>query len=347
MAQRYSVIVFGCQFNKADGEKIGRLLERKGYKLSPAPEQADLVVVLVCSVRQSAVNRVYSLISRIKKQKLKKQNIILTWCILGADKKIFLNMGVEIKDFKVLEKIPPATGLITIGQGCNNFCSYCVVPYTRGREKYRSPELIIKEVRHLLKQGIKEITLVAQNVNSYKFKIQNSKFKSASQKSKLHKEEYGFVDLLKQVTALRGDFKVKFLTNHPKDFSDELIKEMAQNPKVVKYAHLPFQAGDNQILAKMNRGYTRQDYLRLAAKIKKAMPNVVITTDVIVGFPGETKKAFQNTVAVFKKIGFRQAFVAKYSPREGTFAYKLKDNVPLAEKKRREQLLLDLIKRHN
>jgi len=327
---KYYIQTYGCQFNKADAERIGQLLTKKGYKQSPTLQEADLAVILMCSVRQSAVNKVYSLISNLKSQianlnfkskNFKEPKIILTGCILKDDKKRFEDLGVEIKKFKDIEKFPPITGLITIGKGCNNFCSYCVVPYTRGREKYRSQAVIIKEAKHLIKNEIKEITLVAQNVNSYP----------------------NFVGLLQKITALPGDFKVKFLTNHPKDFSNELIKEMTKNPKIIKYVHLPFQAGDNAILKKMNRHYTRQDYLKLIAKIKKAMPGVVITTDIIVGFPGETKQQFTKTLEVMKKVGFKQAFVAKYSPRPGTAAYKLKDNVPFEEKKRREQILLKLV----
>ena len=339
---KYHILVFGCQFNKADAEKISQLLLKKGYSQSPTPDGADLVIVLVCSVRQKSVDKV---VNKIKNLKLKMKNrnpklkIIATGCVLDSDKKMFEKLDVEIRKFQDIEKFPPArnasqrtgsrsdaggplTGLITIGKGCNNFCSYCVVPYTRGREKYRSQTAIAKEAAGLIKKGVKEITLIAQNVNSYP----------------------NFVGLLQKITALNGDFKVKFLTNHPKDFSDKLIAEMAKNPKIIKYVHLPFQTGDNAILKKMNRKYTRQDYLKLIAKIKKAMPAVVITTDIIVGFPGETEKQFQRTVEVMKKVNFKQAFIAKYSPRSGTAAFRLKDTVPLIEKQNREQILLGLIK---
>jgi len=313
---KYHIAIFGCQFNKADGERISQLLKKKGYKLSPIIKGADLVVILMCSVRQKSVDKVKNQIIRLRNKK-----IILTGCVLESDKKMFEKMGVEIKKFADLEKFPPVSGLITIGKGCNNFCSYCVVPYTRGREKYRSQAVIIKEAKILIKNKVKEITLVAQNVNSYP----------------------KFTGLLQKITNLPGEFEVKFLTNHPKDFSDKLIAEMAKNPKIIKYVHLPFQAGDNAILKKMNRHYTRQDYLKLIAKIKKKMPEVVITTDIIVGFPGETKQQFTKTLEVMKKVGFKQAFVAKYSPRAGTAAFHLKDNVPMEEKKRREQILLNLI----
>ena len=328
---KYHIAIFGCQFNKADGERISQLLKKKGYKLSPIKKGADLVVILMCSVRQKSVDKTINLINKIKilqktcdSRKIEvKPKIIVTGCVLNSDKPLLKKMGVEIKKFADLEKFPPVSGLIIIGKGCNNFCSYCVVPYTRGREKYRPQQTIIKEAKRLIKNGNREITLVAQNVNSYP----------------------NFVGLLQKITKLPSDFKVKFLTNHPKDFSDELIEEMAKNPKIIKYVHLPFQAGDNAILKKMNRHYTRQDYLKLIAKIKKAMPEVVITTDIIVGFPGETKQQFAKTAEVMKKVHFKQAFIAKYSPRAGTAAFHLKDDVPMEEKKRREQILLNLVRK--
>lgn len=327
---KYHILVFGCQFNKSDAEKISQLLEKKGYKQSPTAIGADLVIILACSVRQKSVDKIKNLITRLRSasyggRRNQKAKIILTGCILKDDKKQFEQMGVEIKKFKDIERFPPISGLITIGKGCNNFCSYCVVPYTRGREKYRPQTAIIREAKHLIKNGVKEITLVAQNVNSYP----------------------NFVSLLQKITKLPGDFKVKFLTNHPKDFSEALIDEMAKNPKIIKYVHLPFQAGDNAILKKMNRHYTRADYLKLIAKIKKAMPEVVITTDIIVGFPGETKAQFAKTIEVIKKVGFKQAFIAKYSSRPGTAAYKLKDDMSMTEKAQREQILRKLLPENN
>ncbi|MEK7482634.1 MAG: tRNA (adenosine(37)-N6)-dimethylallyltransferase MiaA [Patescibacteria group bacterium] len=317
---KYYIVAFGCQFNKADAERISQLFQKKGYKQSPVLSKADLVVILMCSVRQKSVDRIKNYVLNIKNIN-KKAKIILTGCVLDADKKSFEKMGVEIKKFKDLEKFPPLSGLITIGEGCDNFCAYCVVPYTRGREKYRESKAIIKETKGLIKNGVKEITLVAQNVNSYP----------------------NFTGLLQEITALPGDFKVKFLTNHPKDFSDELIAEMAKNNKIIKYVHLPFQSGDNEILRKMNRHYTRADYLKLIAKIRKAMPEVVITTDIIVGFPDETKKQFDKTIEVMKKAHFKQAYIAKYSPRAGTAAYHMADTVPAEEKARREQMLRKVI----
>ncbi len=276
-----------------------------------------MVIINACSVREKPITKIQNLIARLPNKK-----IILTGCVLKKDKQIFSKLGVEIKKFKEIEKIKPVTGLVPIMRGCNNFCSYCAVPYTRGREKYRSEKAIITEVKHLIKKGTKEITLLGQNVNSYP----------------------NFTKLLQKITALPGDFLITFITNHPKDFKDKLIAEMASNPKIKKYVHLPFQAGDNAILKKMNRHYTRTQYLKLVAKIKKAMPNVEITTDVIVGFPSETKKQFEKTLEVIKKVGFRQVFIGKYSPRSGTLSSKMPDNIPLTEKKLREQAILKLIR---
>ncbi len=325
--QEYFIRAFGCQFNKADAEKMAKVLEKKGYELSPSLCGADLVIILMCSVRQKSVEKVKSLVADIKKT---NKQVVLKGCILPTDKKMFEKMGVKFS-FKGLtitriEKEKPTTGLIEIGQGCNNFCSYCVVPYTRGREKYRSPLEIIKEAKYLLKNGIKDLTLIAQNVNSYKH------------------GKTDFKGLLEMVNNLKGNFKIKFLTNHPKDMTSELIEMIAKLEKVKKEIHLPLQSGSTKILRKMNRKYTKQDYLKLIQKIRKVMPQTRLTTDVIVGFPGETKKDFQDTLDVIKKTHFKQAFVSKYSPRVGTAAFKLKDNVPLEEKKKREQTLLKLIK---
>ncbi|MCG2689777.1 MiaB/RimO family radical SAM methylthiotransferase [Candidatus Parcubacteria bacterium] len=326
---KYFIKTFGCKFNKADAEKIAKVLEKKGYKLSPTLYGADLVIILMCSVRQKSVEKVKSQVADLKKI---KRRVILKGCILPSDKKMFEGLGVRFS-FKGLsqsqiEKEKPKTGLVQIGQGCDNFCSYCVVPYTRGREKYRSPLEIIKEVKYLLKNGVKDITLIAQNVNSYKY----GKAKPID-----------FKGLLEMVNNLKGNFRVGFLTNHPKDMTDELIKTIARLDKVKKEIHLPLQSGSSKILKRMNRHYTKQGYLKLIQKIRKEMPQVRLTTDIIVGFPGETKKDFEDTIDVIKKAHFKQAFIAKYSPREGTASFKLKDNVPLEEKKRREQTLLKIL----
>jgi tRNA-2-methylthio-N6-dimethylallyladenosine synthase len=217
------------------------------------------------------------------------------------------------------------SAFVPIMTGCNNFCSYCAVPFTRGREKSRPAKKIINEVRVLVKNGYKEITLIGQNVNSYKDKKIN------------------FTKLLKTINALSGEFRLSFLTSHPKDMSDKLIATMAECEKLKKELHLPIQSGDNTILRKMNRHYTVAHYKKLIKKIRKQIPGIKISTDIIVGFPGETKKQFQNTVKLAKTINFDKAYIAKYSPRPGTAAARLKDDIPAAEKTRRWRMLDTLI----
>lgn len=309
--------------NKSNSERIAAVLEKTGHKKASRAEGAGLVVINMCSVRQKPVDKTKNQISRLchNSDGQTKPKIILTGCILEADRKRFKEMDVEIKTFKNLRKIKPRTEYVPIMKGCNNFCSYCVVPYTKGPERYRAQKEIIYEVQHLIKRGVKEITLLGQNVNSYP----------------------DFVKLLQEITAQQGDFKIKFITNHPKDFSDELINEIAKNNKIAKHIHLPVQAGNNKILKKMRRNYTRGRYLALIKKIKKQIPGIKLTTDVIVGFPEETKKQFQQTVDLLKQVKFATTYIAKYSPREGTAAYKLKDSVPWEEKKRREQILRKLV----
>ncbi len=222
--------------------------------------------------------------------------------------------------------------------GCNNFCSYCVVPHTRGREKSRPAKEIICEVKNLVKRGYKEIVLLGQNVNSYNSQIpitngqSNPKFKIKN-----------FPKIIRMVNDISGDFQIKFLTSHPKDMSDELIETIAECKKVSREIHLPIQSGDNTILKKMNRGYTVNHYKSLIKKIRKAIPKAKISTDVIVGFPGETKKQFENTVKLLKEIKFSKAYINKYSPRFGTAASKLKDNVPIQEKKIRWNIINKIV----
>jgi tRNA-2-methylthio-N6-dimethylallyladenosine synthase len=258
------------------------------------------------------------------------------------------NSKSQINNCKYLEITPKHTSnfsaFVPIGNGCDNFCSYCVVPYARGREVYRPAEEIINEVKSLIKKRYKEITLIAQNVNSYKSKKQKNK-KTKKQK----KENIDFADLLRLVNDISGEFWIRFATSHPKDMSDKLIKTVAECEKVCKHIHLPVQAGSDNVLRKMNRRYTRGKYIKLINKIKAItkfqIPNskfqipVSITTDIIVGFPGETKKDFEDTKKLFKKVKYDMAYIARYSPRPGTAAYKLMDNVSKDEKKRRDEEL--------
>jgi len=211
--------------------------------------------------------------------------------------------------------------------GCNNFCAYCVVPYTRGREICRSPEEIISEIKNLVKKEVKEIWLLGQNVNSYNY------------------NKTSFADLLKMINNIEGNFWIRFTSPHPKDFSDKLIKTMAECRKYKHYLNLPVQSGDDEILRKMKRGYTIKEYKNLARKIRKRLPDIALSTDIIVGFPRETKKQFNNTKKLLEEIKYDMAYIAQYSPRPGTLAEKMQDNVSKLEKKRREKILTEIIKK--
>lgn len=316
----YHIITFGCQANVADSERIAAKLEKHGYKKIDSPEKANLVVINTCSVRQSAINRVYG-----KLNKLKNKKIILAGCVIESDKK---KMADKIWQFWRPDEYfnckpiyeSKTRAYVPIMTGCNNFCSYCVVPYTRGREKSRPEREIILEIKKLIKNKYKEIWLIGQNANSYP----------------------NFNNLLKTINNLPGRFTLHFMTSHPKDMSDKLIKTIKECEKISREIHLPVQSGDNKILKAMNRHYTVKHYKSLIKKLRK-IPGIKISTDVIVGFPGETKAQFNNTVKLFKEIKFYKAYISKYSPRPGTAAAKLKDNVPQQEKKRRWRILNNLI----
>lgn len=333
---KYHVIMFGCQMNFADAEKVAGSFESRGYKKTSNINEANAIAVVMCSVRQAAVDRVFGLIEKFKKLK-KKPTTILTGCILKKDKKTFSGLFghvVSINEFLNKKKtlLPSERAYITISNGCNNFCTYCVVPYTRGRLTCISHKKIIQEVKDSINPpaggGSREIWLLGQNVNDYS---------SPSDKS------IDFPKLLKMVDNLPGNFKIFFMSPNPKNFSDHLIKAMKDCKKFSLYLNLPVQAGDDEILKKMNRPYTAKKYIELVKKIRKALPNINLSTDVIVGFPGETKKQFDNTVKLFKKVKFNIAYINKYSPRWGTAASKMEDNVPWEEKKRREKILIDFV----
>ncbi len=330
--KQYHLKVFGCQMNESDSQRIASFLEQQNYRTTDKMENADLIVITACSVRQSAIDRVFGLNRKFRQLKAKK---ILTGCVIKTDKPKFLKFFDEVLSIdellgkNYLELQPKNSNIksayVPIMTGCNNFCTYCAVPYTRGREVSRPAKNIITEIVKLIKNGCKEIILLGQNVNSYKG------------------DKINFPKLLKRISDIKGDFTIKFLTSHPKDFSEELIDVIAGSPKISREIHLPVQSGDNNILEKMNRKYTREHYINLIKKIKNKIPDVRFTTDVIVGFPGETKKQFENTVKLFKEINFDLAYINKYSTRQGTAAAKLEDNVSLIEKKRRWEVLEKLV----
>jgi tRNA-2-methylthio-N6-dimethylallyladenosine synthase len=326
--KKYWIQTYGCQMNESDSEKIAFLLEKAGNRPAKDEASANLIVVNICSVRQSAVDRALAKINKYYKTK----EIILAGCLLPSDRKKLKNKVAEFWPPDRYFVCPPeycskSVAFLPIMTGCNNFCSYCVVPYTRGKESSKKAEKIIREAKSLIKKDYKEIILLGQNVNSYR------------------DEKLNFPKLLKKINDLKGNFRLNFITSHPKDMSDELIEAMAECQKLAKELHLPLQSGDNQILKKMNRHYTAGHYENLIKKIRQKMPTIKISTDIIVDFPGETGKQFANTVKLVKALKFNKAYIAKYSPRPVTSAFKLRDNVSPREKKRRWEILEKLINR--
>jgi tRNA-2-methylthio-N6-dimethylallyladenosine synthase len=359
-SKTYYIKTYGCQMNVSDSERIAGFLEMRKFKPSKNINEADLVIFNTCGVRQSAEDRVYGQIHNLKAESRKlKAKIIVTGCLAGRRDvqrrlKGKVNLFTEIKDFpnkfsdylakntsdincdsnpyqtlNYLNIVPKYTtnfsAYVPIMTGCNNFCSYCVVPYARGREISRPAVEIVKEIKNLVKSGYKEIVLLGQNVNSYSYK------------------KIGFADLLNKLAKNHPELFFKFLTSHPKDFSEDLIKVIAKNKNITREIHLPVQAGSDKILMAMNRPYTQKHYFDLIKKIKKIITEAAFTTDIIVGFPGETRKDFAESVKIFKKVSYNEAYINKYSPRPGTAAWKMKETVELAEKKRREKILRSLI----
>ncbi len=356
----YYIFTLGCQMNESDSQRIASLLNSIGLK--PVSEkEAGLIIINACSVRQTAVDRIYGKLKLWQAAKPKKITV-LTGCILPADVKKLAPKVDLIFNIKDLPKFPkmlseilsqncptkylPATShslqtkttLIPIMTGCNHFCTYCAVPYVRGREFSRPEKEILKDAEKAAKKGTTEIILLGQNVNRYKLKSKNEKGKTTTKKSKTP-----FVKLLRKLIKIPGKFKIKFISPNPWDLPDELINLIAKESKIEKELHLPVQSGDDQILHKMNRPYKTSQYLKLVKKIKTKIPKIWLSTDIIVGFPGETKKAFQNTVKLAEKAKFNKAYISQYSPRPGTKAAQLKDNVPRKEKKRRWKILDKII----
>ena len=346
---KYHIITFGCQMNKSDSERIATIFESKGYLPASKVNEADLIVVNMCSVRQSAVDRVFGISQKLTQLKTQKSKVktVLTGCILKKDKRKFREIFDSIWDTRNYFEVPPkcqskTLAYVPISNGCNNFCSYCVVPFTRGPLICRDHNEILEEVKNVVKKGFKEVWLLGQNVNSYEVQRKTDAKPNAKQTRKIN-----FPQLLKMINAIPGNFLIRFMSPHPADFSEELIDVMANSEKVAKYLHLPVQSGDNEILERMNRPYTVEQYKSLVKKIRKKIPNINLSTDVIVGFPGETKKQFENTVKLFKEIKFNIAYFAKYSPRPGTAAWQMEDDVSLAEKKKREKILREIIEKQH
>lgn len=361
------VTTFGCQMNARDSEKLVGILEVVGYEIVET-EKADFVIFNTCTVRDNANQRVYGRLGELKS--LKKKNpamkIALCGCMMQEPSVVekiktsyrfvnlifgthnifkfaeLLNATFEqkrmvidiwkdteqiVEDLPIERKYPFKSGT-NIMFGCNNFCSYCIVPYVRGRERSRKPEDIIAEIKDLVADGVVEIMLLGQNVNSYGKNLENP---------------MSFAQLLQEIEKIEGLERIRFMTSHPKDLSDELIEVMAHSKKICKHLHLPLQSGSSRILKAMNRRYTKEQYLELAAKIRKAIPDIALTTDIIVGFPGETYEDVLETIDVVKKAKYDNAFTFIYSKRTGTPAAAMEDQVPEEVVKKHFDMVLNAV----
>jgi tRNA-2-methylthio-N6-dimethylallyladenosine synthase len=367
MNKKYQIITIGCQMNKADSERLAAFLESNGLKPEKNIVRVGLLIINTCSIRQAAEDRLYGLVNQIRKDN-PPVKIVVTGCLSRREdvhkrlsdrvdlfmpinempnlfdllakreikKKLSLDEIRLMQGEKYLSIIPKYENkfiaYVPIGNGCNNFCSYCVVPYARGREVYRPAKDVIQEIKSLIASGYKEIILIAQNVNSYRDKT------------------IDFPTLLEKIATLPGDFWLRFSSSHPKDVSPDLINVIARHKKICSHLHLAAQSGDNKILELMNRKYTIEHFIDVVNRLRAARPDISITTDVIVGFPGETKSQFNNTVKLFKTLKFDLVYISRYSPRPGTVSYNMKDNVSREEKKVRSdalELLLKKIVREN
>ena len=339
----FCVTTFGCQMNARDSEKLVGILEQIGYVEEADEEKADFVIFNTCTVRENANMRVYGRLGQLKKNKKANPHMMIGLCgcmmqepeVVEKIKKqyryvdlvfgthniykfaelivtrfesermvidIWKDTDKIVEDLPVERKYPFKSG-INIMFGCNNFCSYCIVPYVRGRERSRQPKDIIREIERFVADGVVEVMLLGQNVNSY---------------GKTLEEPMTFAQLLQEIEKIEGLERIRFMTSHPKDLSDELIEVMAASKKICKHLHLPVQSGSTEILKKMNRRYTKEQYLELAKKIKTAIPDISLTTDIIVGFPGETEEDFLETMDVVKQVRYDSAFTFIYSKRTGT-----------------------------
>ena len=356
MHKTYYIATMGCQMNEYDSECVGRMLGQARYLPVGDPAEADLILINTCAVRAKAEQKAFSLLGRMISLKRRRPEIILgiMGCVAQKQKGSLLDkypeldlvMGprevgrfseilgdiekgrVRIEATAMEEKTSSpilcegffkgrVKAFITIMEGCDNFCTYCVVPYVRGREVSRPPEDILKEAEYLVGEGVKEITLLGQNVNSYMYN---------------HDQKTTFPDILRMMNDLEGLHRIRFTTSHPKDLSDGLVQCFAHCGKLCSHIHLPFQAGSNRILKAMNRGYTREKYMELILKLREVRPEMAVTSDVMVGFPGETREDFELTLDLIEKVKFDGLYSFKYSDREGTRAANLQKKIPEQEK---------------
>ena len=365
MSRTFHITTFGCQMNEHDSEVIDGLLTERGFSSVKERKDASIVIINTCSVRDNADKRFFGTLGQLKKRKESDPSFIVCVCgcmmqqqrivdtikakypwvdvIFGTNSihhipELIEKVAIEkekVVDIienteEVVEGLPAKRlfdhkALVNIMFGCNNFCTYCIVPYTRGREKSRAPEAIIDEVKGLVADGVKEIMLLGQNVNSY------------------DGNGTSFAELLKMLNDVDGLERIRFMTSNPKDLSDELIEAFAVCDKLCRNLHLPIQSGSNRVLKRMNRKYTREDYLKLIEKLRKTVPDITLSTDIIVGFPGETNEDFEETLSIVKEVEYDSAFTFIYSIRKGTPAEKFEDQIEESEKHRRFDLLVDAV----
>ena len=361
----YFITTYGCQLNVHESEKLAGVLKKRGFLPANKLEDADIIIYNTCAIREGAEDRVFGNVGALKKLKREHKDKIIAVCgcmtqqkakaeklyevfpfidiIFGTsnlykfeeflDKKTKRLLAYD-EDFNLEGENMPfyrtsgENAWVNIMQGCNNFCTYCIVPYVRGRERSRPHEDILKEVKEAVNSGYKLITLLGQNVNSYG--------KDCG--------EISFAELLTKVASIDGDFKIAFMTSHPKDLTSEVIDVVANNKKLLKEIHLPVQSGSNSVLERMNRKYTVEKYLSIIEEIKTKIPDVRITTDIIVGFPGETEEDFEKTCSLIRKVKYDGIFAFMFSVREGTVAEKMNDQVPFEIKNRRVNKILELEK---
>lgn len=365
--KRVHIFTMGCQMNVYDSEQMLRLLAPLNYRLTSRPDKADLIVLNTCSIREKAEHKVYSLLGRLVRMKQQRPDLIIGvgGCVAQQEgyrlveraphidivfgtfalgRLCFLVQQVEDQKKQIVDinprgeseplyikgpvfKTGNATAFVTIMQGCDNFCSYCVVPYVRGREVSRNPEEILEEIHGLVKNDISEVTLIGQNVNAYG-----------------KKNGYGcdFPELLEYVNNVKGLRRIRFTTSHPKDLSDRLIEAFCKADKLAPHIHLPVQSGSDRVLRRMNRGYTRDFYLKKVAKLRSVRPDIAISTDIMVGFPGEERVDFEATLDLVQQVGFDSLFLFKYSDRPNVPAAKSSNKVPEAVKAERFATLLEV-----
>jgi tRNA-2-methylthio-N6-dimethylallyladenosine synthase len=365
---KYLLHIFGCQMNEHDGEILAGQLESMGYTRTDVEEEADVILLITCCVREHAESKVYGKIGELYRLKQIKPHLVLGVCgcmtqqdeVAQKMKERFPYLDLlfgthNIGDLPrmleqaqatgelVMEILAEAEGVseglprlrsdglkswVTIMYGCNNFCTYCIVPYVRGRERSRQPEAIIEEITELGSRGYREVTLLGQNVNSYGKDLGTG---------------LDFADLIRLVDEVAGIERIRYMTSHPRDFTDKLIDSIAASSKVCEHFHLPVQSGSNAILEAMNRGYTRETYLKLVQRVRQMVPGAAITTDLIVGFPGETEDDFADTLDLVEQVGFDAAFTFAYSPRSGTPAAELHGQLQPEEKNRRLRELIEQV----